>query len=189
MLYSCFIYIYLHIFFTPALCIICIFNMFMICIYVCVCVCVCVYALILLCIYALLVVEFQQSVYGQRAYKATYYITARVIAHKCGACGATLDLSMPPFWPSRECVAKGGAEERWRMGAWRVAAEASWSSTATRTGSCLSTDACRCCAGTYSPAGAAACVTCTAGERCSSYDALLPNLVSVRITEADARRE
>jgi hypothetical protein len=79
------------------------------------------------------------------------------------------------------------------MGAWRVAAEASWSSTARRSGSCLSTDACRCCAGTYSGATGAttatACVNCGAGERCMSYDALLPNLVSVRIPEEGARRE
>jgi hypothetical protein len=70
---------------------------------------------------------------------------------------------VPTYWPSRVCGGKGGAEVRWSMGAWRVAAEGSWSSTATRTVSCLSTDACRCCAGTYSPAGAAACVTCGAG--------------------------
>jgi hypothetical protein len=47
------------------------------------------------------------------------------------------------------------------MGALRVEAEA-------RTASCLSTDACRCCAGTYSGAtggtSAIVCVNCGAGE-------------------------
>ncbi len=94
------------------------------------------------------------------------------------------------YWPSRVCAAQWGDEERWRMGAWRAAAEGSWWSTARGSGgSCLCTDTCRCCAGTYSPAGAAACVNCGAGERCMSYDVRLPNLVSVRIPEEDARRE
>ncbi len=75
---------------------------------------------------------------------------------------------VPAYWPSRVCGAEWGAEERWSMGAWRVAAEGSWWSSATRTASCLCTDACRCCAGTYSNAtgatSATVCVTCGAGE-------------------------
>jgi hypothetical protein len=54
------------------------------------------------------------------------------------------------------------------MGAWRVAAEASSSSAATPSASCLSTHPCRCCAGTYSNAtgarNATVCVPCGAGE-------------------------
>ena len=72
------------------------------------------------------------------------------------------------YWPSRVCGGKWGAEERWSMGAWRVAAEGSWWSSATRTAAYLCTDACRCCAGTYSNAtgatSATVCVTCGAGE-------------------------
>jgi hypothetical protein len=30
------------------------------------------------------------------------------------------------YWPRRVCGGKRGTEERWSMGAWRVAAEASW---------------------------------------------------------------
>jgi hypothetical protein len=75
---------------------------------------------------------------------------------------------VPAYWPSRVCGAEWGAEERWSMGAWRVAAEGSWWSSATRTAACRCTDACRCCAGTYSNAtgatSATVCVTCGAGE-------------------------
>jgi hypothetical protein len=45
---------------------------------VCVCVCVCVYNIII--IYALLVVESHESVYGQWAYKAAHFLTERVSA-------------------------------------------------------------------------------------------------------------
>jgi hypothetical protein len=38
-----------------------------------------------------------------------------VLPHKCGACGAALDLSMPAYWPSR-CVAE--SEGLRRDGAW-----------------------------------------------------------------------
>jgi hypothetical protein len=75
---------------------------------------------------------------------------------------------VPAYWPSRVCGRKWGAEERWSMGAWGVAAEGSSWSTATRSGSCLCTDACRWCAGTYSGAtgatSATTCVSCGAGE-------------------------
>jgi hypothetical protein len=71
-------------------------------------------------------------------------------------------------WSSRVCGGKWGAEERWSMGAWRVAAEGSWWSSATRSASCLCTDACLCCTGTYSnttgATTATVCVTCGAGE-------------------------
>jgi hypothetical protein len=75
------------------------------------------------------------------------------------------------------------------MRTWCFAAEGSWWSSATRTGAFLSTDACRCCAGKYSPAGAAACATCDAGKRWMPYDARLPKLVSLCIWEEDARQE
>jgi hypothetical protein len=75
-------------------------------------------------------------------------------------------LCVPAYWPSRVCGGKWGAEERWSMGAWRVAAEGSWWSSATRTAPCLSTHPSRSCAGTYSEATAAStCVVCGAGER------------------------
>jgi hypothetical protein len=54
------------------------------------------------------------------------------------------------------------------MGAWRVAAEASSSSAATPSASCLSTHPSRCCAGTYSlvtgATAATVCIPCGAGE-------------------------
>jgi hypothetical protein len=34
-----------------------------------------------------------------------------------------------PYWPTRECAIKGGAEQRWRMRAWCFAAEGSQRST------------------------------------------------------------
>ena len=61
--------------------------------------------------------------YGQWAYKAAYLLTALVIPHTCGACGATLDLSMPAYGLV-ECVEE--KEGLRREGAWRVAAEGSW---------------------------------------------------------------
>ncbi len=64
---------------------------------------------------------------------------------------------VPTYWLCRECGWKWGAEERWSMGAWRVAAEGSWWSTATRTASCLSTHPSRCCAGKYSSPDMTAC--------------------------------
>jgi hypothetical protein len=72
------------------------------------------------------------------------------------------------------------------MGAWRVAAEASSSSTATPSASCLSTHPCRCCAGTYSlvtgATAATVCIPCGAGEsRMQQCHARLADLVSVRI--------
>jgi hypothetical protein len=80
-----------------------------------------------------------------------------------------LCVCVPAYWPSRACGGKWGAEERWSMGAWRVEAEGSWWSTATRTASCLSTHPSRSCAGKYSQAiGATSwstCVDCGAGER------------------------
>ena len=65
-----------------------------------------IYMYIIIIMYALLVVEYHKSVCGQWAYKAAYLLTARVIPHKCGACGATLDLSMPAYWPTRVCGGK-----------------------------------------------------------------------------------
>ncbi len=173
---------------------------------VCVCVCVCVYAhmhryalppmltLKYLCIFMLYLCF-------TPATPLLIYATAVILFHlyifmytpdllvlysyfSCCAC-----VCVPAYWPSRVCGAKWGAGERWSMWACRLAAEASSSSTATRSGSCLCTDACRYWAGTYSSAGVIACVNCDSGKRCMSYDALLPNLVSVRIPEEDARRE
>jgi hypothetical protein len=76
---------------------------------------------------------------------------------------------VPAYWPRRMCGGKWGAEERWSMGAWRVAAEGSWWSTATRTTSCLSTHPSRSCTGKFSKETAATssstCVSCGAGER------------------------
>jgi hypothetical protein len=100
---------------------------------------------------------------------------------------------VPAYWARRECGGKCGAEERRSMGAWCVAAEGSWWSTATRTASCLSTHPSRSCAGKYSLGGASRCSDCDAGERDgASYEGrlcLLPNLVSLSMTEEDARRE
>jgi hypothetical protein len=75
------------------------------------------------------------------------------------------------------------------MGAWRVAAEGSWWSSATRTGSCLSADACRCCAGTYSNAtgatNATTCVTCGAGEsRMPQAPHVMPTLTHTHVSIA-----
>jgi hypothetical protein len=76
---------------------------------------------------------------------------------------------VPAYWARRVCGGKWGAEERWSMGAWRVAAEGSWWSTATRTASCLSTHASRSSAGKYSnetgASSSSTCVDCDAGER------------------------
>jgi hypothetical protein len=87
-------------------------------VFVCVCVpaywptrlcgldCVCVYICICILLFLLYLLWNSTRVYGQRAYKAAYFCTARVLPHKCGACGAALDLSMPAYWPSRVCGGK-----------------------------------------------------------------------------------
>ena len=72
------------------------------------------------------------------------------------------------------------------MGAWRVAAEASSSSAATPSASCLSTHPSRSCAGTYSlvtgATAATGCVPCGAGEsRMLQCHARLPELFFLRI--------
>ncbi len=94
------------------------------------------------------------------------YNTAFLVLYSYFSWWVSVCVCVPAYWASRVCGGKWGAEERWSMGAWRVAAEGSWWSTATRTASCLSTHPSRCCAGKYSEAiGATACVSCGAGER------------------------
>jgi hypothetical protein len=146
---------------TPAL-----LMLVLLCEYVCVCVCVCgifIYKhtyVLLMCALLLFPSLDTYNCSNLVSFYIHLYTSALLVLYSLCMC-----VCVPAYWPSRVCGGKVGAEERWSMGAWRVAAEGSWSSTATPTASCLFTDACRCCAGTYSPAGAAACVACGAGER------------------------